>query len=390
MTENILVINAGSSSVKFALFALTAGQPSETLKGQISGIGTASVMEAYDGDGLPVSLPQEPGGFANHDDAFATLIDWLFARGETLVGAGHRVVHGGADFISPVRVDSGTLAALDVLVPLAPHHQPHNLAAIRAVSARLPDIPQVACFDTAFHATQPAVARELGLPRSYTNRGLRRFGFLGLSYESVVTAMPDATGAALPARLVIAHLGNGASMCAIKDGKCIATTMGFSTLDGIPMGTRSGSVDPGVLLHLMRQDGADLAELEDVLYNRSGLLGVSGISQDMRVLLASEQAEAEEAVAFFCYRISRELGSLAAALGGLDGLIFTGGIGENADQVRARVLKMSGWLGLHLDETANQKGNVCITVPDSPAVAWIVPTEEEAAIARHTRRVLAL
>jgi len=388
MTENILVINAGSSSVKFALFALTRNKPIATLKGQISGIGTAPRIEAYGGDGAPVSLPRDPGGIASHDDAFKTLIDWLLVRGDPPTCVGHRVVHGGADFTSPVLVDDERLAALDVLIPLAPHHQPHNLAAIRALSARLSGVPQVACFDTAFHASQPTVARELGLPRAYAKRGLRRYGFHGLSYESVVLALPDATGEPLPARLVIAHLGNGSSMCAVKDGTCVATTMGFSTLDGLPMGTRSGSVDPGVLLHLMRQEGADLAALEDLLYNRSGLLGVSGISSDMRELLASDRPEAEEAVAFFCYRIARQLGSLAAALGGLDGLVFTGGIGENAGQVRARVLTSSAWLGLRLDKKANQNGNARITLPDSQTRAWVVPTGEEAAIARHTLRVL--
>lgn len=390
MNENILVVNAGSSSVKFALFSLAPGQPAAILKGQVSNIGTGPVLEASDAKGAALDFASPIGGIANHGDAFEALIDWLEERGERLAGAGHRVVHGGVDFTVPVRVDDAALDALDALSPLAPHHQPYNLAAIRALAARLPHLPQAACFDTAFHATLPAEARELGLPGSYAKRGIRRYGFHGLSYESVTNAMPQVTGQPLPSRLVIAHLGNGASMCALKGGKSVATTMGFSTLDGIPMGTRSGAIDPGVLLHLMREDGAGLAELEDLLYNRSGLLGISGISPDMRTLLASDDPQAAAAVSYFCNRISRELGSSAAALGGLDGLVFTGGIGENAALVRARVLQLAAWLGLNIDEEANRQGCARITAPDSAASAWVVPANEELTIARHTRRVLGL
>ncbi len=390
MPENLLVIKAGSSSVKFALFGLGGDRPLQTLKGQISGIGASSRIDVQDHQGNALPFSQKPEAISSHEEAFDALIDWLLERGEKLAGAGHRVVHGGVDYTTSVSVDDDVLEALETLTPLAPHHQPHNLAAIRTLAARLPDLPQVACFDTAFHTTQPAVARQLGLPRSYEQKGLRRYGFHGLSYQSVVDSFPDATGQALPSRLVIAHLGNGASMCAIRDGKSVATTMGFSTLDGLPMGTRIGSIDAGVLLHLMNEEGLDLAQLEDVLYNRSGLLGVSGISPDMRELLKSDAREAGEAVAFFCYRISRELGSLAATLGGLDGLIFTGGIGENAPQVRARVLEQSDWLGLHLDAKANHASDVCMTRADSPATAWVLPTAEEAAIAGHTCEVLGL
>ena len=386
-SNNILVVNAGSSSVKFALFSLASDQPSAILKGQVSGIGATPVIDARDGQGNIISFARPSGGINTHEDAFEALIDWLEARGESVAGAGHRVVHGGVDFTSPVRIDEKTLVALETLIPLAPHHQPFNLAAIRALAARLPDVPQAACFDTAFHASQPAEARELGLPAVYAERGVRRYGFHGLSYQSVAAAFPAITGAALPSRLVIAHLGNGASMCALKDGECVATTMGFSTLDGIPMGTRSGSVDPGVLLHLMREDGASLTELEDLLYNRSGLLGISGTSQDMRTLLESDDPRAEAAVAFFCYRISRELGSLAAALGGLDALVFTGGIGENAAPVRAR---QAAGLGLAIDEEANNNAGPCISTGGSTAQAWVIATQEELTIANHTKVVLEL
>jgi acetate kinase len=388
--ENILVVNAGSSSVKFALFSLASEQPAVIVKGQVSGIGTTPVIEARDGDGKAIPFAHPAGGISNHDDAFEALIDWLEGRRESVAGAAHRVVHGGAEFTAPVRINDNVLEALEALTPLAPHHQPFNLAAIRALAARLPGLPQVACFDTAFHASQPAEARELGLPGEYAKRGIRRYGFHGLSYQSVAVAMPVITGEGLPSRLVIAHLGNGASMCALKDGECIATTMGFSTLDGIPMGTRSGSVDPGVLLHLMREDGAGLCELEDLLYNRSGLMGISGISQDMRALLESDDPRAEAAVTFFCYRISRELGSLAAALGGLDALVFTGGIGENAAPVRARVLRQASWLGLSIDEDANNSAGPCITLAGSRAQAWVVSTQEEMIIASQARAILGL
>lgn len=390
MADSILVVNAGSSSVKFALFEVSPKQSPTIMKGLISGIGTSSRIEVKDAKGNELHSPRDLGAIKDHDAAFEALLNLISDREENLVGAGHRVVHGGSDFTAPVRLDPSILDALQALSPMAPHHQPHNISAIKALSERHPGLPQVACFDTAFHASQPAETQELGLPREYADRGIRRYGFHGLSYESVLASLPEISGKPLPSRLVIAHLGNGASMCAVKDGKCIATTMGFSTLDGIPMGTRSGAMDPGVLLHLMREDGAGLNELEDLLYNRSGLLGVSGISSDMKVLLDSEQIEAKEAVSFYCYRISRELGSLAAALGGLDALIFTGGIGENAAPVRARVLQLSEWLGLQLDEMTNTRGNVCISTPESATEAWVVSTDEELTIASHTRRTLAL
>ncbi len=390
MSDCILVINAGSSSVKFALYGVYSEKLSATLKGQISGIGHKPAITVIDNKGHSLDFPLPAGGVGGHEDAFEALIDWLEARGDRVIGAGHRIVHGGADFTAPVRLDGAVLDALSGLINLAPHHQPHNLAAVRALSTRLANVAQVACFDTAFHADQPAEARELGLPRSYNERGIRRYGFHGLSYEAVVDGLPDLTGKPLPARLVVAHLGNGASLCAVANGKSIATTMGFSTLDGIAMATRSGAVDPGVLLHLMREDGAGLNELEDLLYNQSGLLGVSGISQDMRALLDSQDPAAKFAIDYFCYRVSRELGSLVAALGGLDGLVFTGGIGENASPVRDQILRRSAWLGFELDNDANHTGDWCITTPESVMPAWVMLANEELVIARHTRQILGL
>lgn len=390
MQGSILVINAGSSSVKFALYTAGEGPPSPTLKGQISGLGTTARAEAWDSGGERLDFVKLPAGLASHDEAFEILIDWLEARGDQIAAAGHRIVHGGGDFTAPVRIDAENLNALRRLAPLAPHHQPHNLAAIAALSARLPDLPQVACFDTAFHASQPPEAQELGLPQSYKQRNIRRYGFHGLSYQSVVDAFPLVTEQPLPSRLVIAHLGNGASMCAIQDGKSIATTMGFSTLDGIPMGTRSGAMDPGVLLHLMREDDLDVDALEDLLYNQCGLVGVSGISADMRELLNSKASTAADAVSYYCYRISRELGSLVAALGGIDALIFTGGIGENAAQVRGNILKSSAWLGFSIDDEANERSDICIASSQNSPSAWVVRTDEEGIIAKHTAQVLSL
>jgi acetate kinase len=379
----LLVLNAGSSSIKFALYDLPLG-PRPRIEGQIAGIGRNSSFVA-DRRALAV-----PPSLVDHAAAIAHLTGWLEDEGHAgaLAGAGHRVVHGGTKFTQPIRLDGAVLEALAELAPLAPHHQPHNVAAIRVLMEHKPLLPQVACFDTAFHATQPDVARRLPLPAAFEARGLCRYGFHGLSYESIVAQLPAIAGG-LPRRLVVAHLGNGASLCAIADGRSIATTMGFSTLDGLIMATRSGSLDPGVLLHLMRA-GMELAEIEDLLYNRAGLLGLSGLSADMRTLLDSAEPAAAAAVDHFCYRIARELGSLAAALGGLDALVFTGGIGENAAAIRAQACQSAEWLGLTFDEAANAAGGPCLSRPDSPVSAWVVPTDEQGVIARHTAVMLCL
>lgn len=396
MREIILVLNAGSSSIKFALFdaaAATDGQdPALLLRGQIEGIGGAprfQLNRTPDGD----TFAAPPAGAAlasavNHAGALDLLLDWLGAGGSNLhvIAAGHRVVHGGVKFDAPQRITPDIIAELEVLTPLAPHHQPHNVAAIRALAGRMPELTQIACFDTAFHASQPASAAILPLPREWRERGLCRYGFHGLSYEYIAGALPaHYAGAEAPRRVVIAHLGNGASMCAVEDGRSIATSMGFSTLDGLLMGTRCGTLDPGVILYFLREENMDLTTLTDLLYNRSGLLGVSGISGDMRKLLESKRPEAAEAVDHFCYRVVRELGSLTAALKGIDALVFTGGIGEHAARVRANVCRGAAWLGLELDETANSAGGPRISRPSSRVAAWVIPTDEELVIARHTR-----
>ena len=389
----ILVLNAGSSSIKFAVFAVGAPAPDAeaalVLKGQVEGISGNGHFCVLDADG---NIRRDGGIEApDHDAALSHLLDWLDEADAVpaLVGAGHRVVHGGTAFTEPVLITPALIDELAALESLAPLHQPHNVAAIRAMSARRAGLAQVACFDTSFHTTQPDVARQTGLPLRYWKQGIRRYGFHGLSYDAIVEVFPAITGRPVPERLVVAHLGNGASMCAIRDGRSIATTMGFSTVDGIPMGTRSGAIDPGALVHIAMKEGLDAQGLIDLIYEGSGLLGMSGIGADMRTLLDIDAPEAEEEIRFFCYRITRELGSLAAALGGLDALVFTGGIGENADRVRQIVCESADWLGVELDEESNVKGGPMISRPESRVSAWVIPAEEERAIVRHTCRVLA-
>lgn len=394
--DHILVLNAGSSSVKFAQFCIDdqSSGPALAIEGQVDGIGDSARFGAKNHAGVTLPNPEdrEVEAIGDHRGALSTLFAWLdrHGGGGRLRAAGHRVVHGGGQFHKPVRVDPELLATLESFCHLAPHHQPHNVAAIRGLLEQRPDLPQVACFDTAFHASQPVEAIRLPLPRKYWDAGLRRYGFHGLSYEYVTSAFPQRAGIPLPDRTIIAHLGNGASMCAVKDGKSVATTMGFSTLDGLMMGTRCGAMDPGVLIHLMRSEALDIDALEDLLYNRAGLLGASGISSDMRVLLARSEPRAREAVCQYCYRIQREIGSLAAALGGVDALIFTGGVGENAAAIRSMVLQGTAWLGFELDEAANESGRTRLTHDNGNAQAWVVPTDEQAVIARHCCHVLDL
>jgi acetate kinase len=387
MTQRILVLNAGSSSLKFAAYH-AEGEPRLELKGQLSGIGQGETrLVVADAAGRALHWGKADA-LAHHGNALKLLVARLeiAARPQDWLGTGHRVVHGGTRFSAPVRVDEASLKELAALIPLAPLHQPHNVAPIEALARLLPDLPQVACFDTAFHASQPEIVVRFPLPEKYWQSGLRRYGFHGLSYEAILHALPVVAGA-VPQRLVVAHLGNGASMAAIRDGECIATTMGFSTLDGLVMGTRSGAIDPGVLLHLLR-DGMSREELERLLYHESGVKGVSGLTADMKTLLESADPKARLAIDLYCYRIARELGSLAAALGGLDALVFTGGVGENAAAIRARVCADAAWLGLELDEAGNGSGGPRISSRASRVTAWIVPTDEELTIARHTHRLL--
>ena len=400
MAEAILTLNAGSSSIKFALFVRTATIPQQPeLVGQIDGIGAAGGQRAHlkakDATGRALDdIDLELAGPTDgqHKSALSFLVEWLHQHeaGWRICGVGHRVVHGAQKFSQPVVLDAAMVDALRGFIPLAPLHQPHNLAGIDAMTAALPGIPQIACFDTAFHRSQPEVAQLFALPRAITAEGVCRYGFHGLSYEYIAEVLPQhlADGRA-NGRVIVAHLGNGASMCAMKDLKSQASTMGFTAVDGLMMGSRTGNLDPGVLLYLMDYHQMDAKALTRLLYKESGLLGVSGISQDMRILLDSPAPEAREAVDLFCYRIVREIGSLAAALGGLDALVFTGGIGEHGAPVRAMVCDRLGWLGLRLNSSANDANASRISTADSKIDVLVIPTNEEWIIARHTADLVA-
>jgi acetate kinase len=382
----ILALNAGSSSIKFALFA--SGRV-RAAHGAIAGIGTAPRFTATAADGTALPGREFPPA-ATHEAMLGTLLDFVATHlpGAPLAAVGHRVVHGGQAFAAPVRVTPAVLAALDALTPLAPLHQPHNLAPIRALAATNPNLVQVACFDTAFHRSMPPLATRFALPRALHDAGIRRYGFHGLSYAWLAARLRAIAPEVAAGRVIAAHLGNGASLCAMRGGVSVETTMGFTALDGLMMGTRCGALDAGVVLHLLQQRGMTPAAVSDLLYNRSGLLGVSGISPDMHVLLDSPDPRAAEAVALFCARIVREAGALAAALGGLDGLVFAGGIGEHAAPVRETVCAGLGFLGLRLDPAANAAGAGRISAPDSRVAAFVIPTDEEAMIATEVQEVL--
>jgi acetate kinase len=390
LAEAILVFNAGSSSIKFAIYTSGSGAQSLALlyRGQVDGIGHRArfIVRGAD-DASPVD---ENVTAANHEQALACLLDWIDRHGIGLefIAAGHRVVHGGVDFRQPVIVTTDVSRQLEALVPLAPLHQPHNLAAMAALGRLKPKLAQVACFDTAFHHTVPLVEQTFALPPELAEGGLRRYGFHGLSYEYISDVLPQYLGSAADGRVIVAHLGHGASMCALHDRKSMATTMTFTPLDGLPMATRCGSIDPAVVLYLMREKGMNTDAVSDLLHHQSGLLGVSGISGDMRDLLASDSPRAAQAIDLFVHRVSRELGSLAAALGGLEALVFTAGIGEHAPSVRARICRNAAWLGVDLDESANTANRSRISAEGSTVSAWVIPTNEELVIARHTQALM--
>ncbi|HSC93777.1 MAG TPA: acetate/propionate family kinase [Burkholderiales bacterium] len=391
MADAILVVNAGSSSIKFSVFVERAGTPVLALRGQVEGLYTRAHFVAKDAAGATASEKTwDAGTKLGHEGAVDHLA--AFLRSELselrLAGVGHRVVHGGLEYTKPVRMDANILVKLEKFNPLAPLHQPNNLKPIRLLLERQPQLPQVACFDTSFHRSQPAVAQRFALPDELHEAGVRRYGFHGLSYEYIASVLPQHDRKAAAGRTVVLHLGNGASMCAMEAGKSVASTMGFTAVDGLPMGTRCGSIDPGVILYLMDERGMDARAIEKMIYNESGLLGVSGISSDMRTLLASKEPRAQLAVDLYIYRIRRELGSLVAALGGLDAIVFTAGIGENSAAVRERVCRDAAWLGVELNVEANKKGGPRISTAGSRVSAWAIPTNEELMIARHTRALL--
>ena len=392
MADAVLTINAGSSSLKFSVYGLGEhDRPSLAAKGQVEGIGTAPRLVAEDPAGQVLverRWPEDRG--SGHAEFFRVVGSWLREQfsDAALLGVGHRVVHGGIDYAAPVRIDPAVLARLEALCPLAPLHQPHNLAGIRAVAAVQPDLPQVACFDTAFHRGHPELADWFALPRRFYDEGIRRYGFHGLSYEYIASVLPEVAPEIARGRIVVAHLGSGASMCAMSGGRSIDSTMGFTALDGLPMGTRCGALDPGILLHLIRAYGMDADGVERMLYNECGLKGVSGISNDMRTLLASDDPRARHAIDLFVWRICRELGALAAVQGGLDGLVFTAGIGERSAEIRKRVCEKAAWLGIEFDHAANARGGPRISADGSRVAVYAIPTDEEQIIARHTLAVL--
>jgi len=387
-TEPLIgVMNAGSSSLKFSFYE---GER-RILTGQVDGIGARPSASAtgINGEGIaPPDLGTKPPMVPS--EVLPAILPWARERlgDRQLAALGHRVVHGGLRYSRPARVTSELLAELEALVPLAPLHEPHNLAPIKMVMTLNPELPQIACFDTAFHRTAPEVAQAFALPYSFYEEGIRRYGFHGLSYEYIASVLPRRAPEIANGRVVVAHLGNGCSACAMQNRVSMATTMGFTALDGLPMGTRSGELDAGVVLHLIQQKGMSGEQLVDLLYRRSGMLGLSGISSDFRQLLASDNPRARFAVDVFCYRVAGHIASLAAALGGLDGIVFTAGVGENAAPVRGAICRACSWLGLELDEAANREHKERISTPDSRVGAYVIKTDENLMIARHARALV--
>ncbi|MEM6594434.1 MAG: acetate/propionate family kinase [Pseudomonadota bacterium] len=376
----VLTINAGSSSLKFALHPVSdISRP--VLRGKISGLKRAPVFILSIPEDTRASMPEIPVN-ATHESATAILLDWLDTMASTysLYAVGHRVVHGGTDFAAPVRITGSILEALDGLAPLAPLHQPHNLSPIRQIAARMPDLAQIACFDTGFHTTQSPVERLFALPKTFAEQGVLRYGFHGLSYDCIASILPEKAPDA--SRVIVAHLGNGASLCAMENGKSVATTMSFTALDGLVMGRRCGAIDPGVILHLVKQHGMSVPDIERLLYQQSGLLGVSGISNAMQDLEASDHPDAALAIDLFCARAAGEIAKLIPALGGLDGLVFTAGIGENSALVRAKICSRLAWLDLQLALDANETNDERISTEDSAVPVFVIPTNEEAVIAK--------
>jgi acetate kinase len=393
MDDNALVFNAGSSSLKFCLYSRGEGQNWRlTARGQIDGIGTSPKLSVKDDAGKSLANDKLDASVRDGRAALESLAGWLRANygGSRVVGVGHRVVHGGAKYAGPCVVTPQVMEDLRTLIPLAPLHQPYNLAAIDAVSERLPGVPQVACFDTSFHRGQPAVAELVPLPKELRDAGVQRYGFHGLSYEYIASVLPEVAPDIAAGRVIVAHLGSGASLCAMKNGKSVDSSLGFTALDGLCMGTRPGSMDPGIVLHLFQTLGKTPAEVEKLLYKQSGLIGISGISNDMRDLLGHPSADAKLAVDYFVYEAAKHIGSLAAVLGGVDGIVFTAGIGEHSAEIRRRIGEASAWLGVAIDPAANEKHGPKISMPSSRVAVWVVPTNEELMIARHTGRLLGL
>ena len=397
MINVILVINSGSSSIKFALYRIAINKTLNTqkkplLSGKIVNIGQCPKLKAIDTNGTDLTKNDLDvfNDQTTHEDLIQWLLDWISCHGQgyTIKGVGHRIVHGGRDFLTATKLTFNVVSKLKELIPLAPLHQPHNLAAIEAIFNWAPELPQVACFDTSFHHTQPAIAQLFGLPREYNDKGIIRYGFHGLSYQYIASCLPEYLGSLSEGRVIVAHLGNGASMCALNKRRSVATTMGFTALDGLIMGQRCGSLDAGVVIHLLRYYKMSIEEVEHMLYNKSGLLGISGISNNMEVLQQSDDPNAKQAIDLFCYRAARELASLVSTLNGLDAIVFTAGIGENSAQIREQICTQLSWLGVTLDLNSNQKDSTVISQVNSKIKVFVIPTNEEVVIAETTQNIL--
>jgi acetate kinase len=397
MDNAILIVNAGSSSLKFAVYGVSerGDDLARIYHGQIEPIGPQAHFRVQDAHEAQLISLSQSLSVSDHEAAFLVILNWLEQQAAQLqfIAAGHRIVHGGAAFDQPVIINKAVITRLETLVPLAPLHLPPNLAAVKALTRLRPDWVQVACFDTTFHRSMPEVEQTFALPRNLTDEGIRRYGFHGLSYEYLAGVLPQYLGDQASGRVVLAHLGHGASMCALKNLSSVATTMTFTPLDGLPMATRCGTLDPAVVLYLLREKGMDVEDVSNLLHHRSGLLGLSGISGDMRELLSSGDPAAQQAIDVFVHRVTRELGSLAAVLGGLDALVFTAGIGEHAPVIRERICQQSAWLGIQFDAQSNTKPEnkikaCCISTTDSAVSVWVIPTNEERMIARHTWALL--
>ena len=385
MTDYILVLNAGSSSLKFCVYQPTDQHQMQLVcGGQVEGIGSSPSMKAKDGSGNELVNEKLKKTIKDGHQALDFLAAWLRSKfpEANLLGVGHRVVHGGTNYFHPTLVTKEILADLQQLIPLAPLHQPYNLAAIDAVFHRMPNVPQVACFDTAFHRSHEVINTLVPLPKEIRDKGVQRYGFHGLSYEYISSILPTIAPQIAKGKIIVAHLGSGASLCAMKNGKSVDSSLGFTALDGLCMGTRPGSLDPGVVLYLFKELGLSVKEVENLLYKKSGLLGISGISNDMRVLLESKEPEAKLAIDYFIYKITKDIGALAAVLGGIDALVFTAGIGENSAVIRSKICKASSWLGIQIDEAANEKKSLMISNSKSKVSVLVIPTDEEGMIAK--------
>ncbi len=392
MSGVFLTLNAGSSSVKFAIFDSNDPSTTPQIRGKIAGIGGTPVFSARKSNGvaLDAGALSSLDVLSDHETLIGQLLPWLAAQygKQPLLAVGHRVVHGGQNFTAPTLISPIVLQQLEALVPLAPLHQPHNIAAIRAIAKGQPDIPQIACFDTSFHRSQDRLAQLFALPRALTDEGVIRYGFHGLSYDYIASVLPEYLGEHASGRVIVAHLGNGSSMCAMKDRQSVSTSMGFTALDGLMMGRRCGALDPGVVLYLMQAKGMDAAEIETLLYRKSGLLGVSGISNDMQVLQTSDAPQAHEAIDLFCFRAAGNLAGLLPSIGGIDALVFTAGIGENSALVRKLICQRLDWLGIAIDDAENNENAITISAQHSTAKVLVIPTNEEAVVARACRDLL--